>query len=106
MVQSILGFGWLTIWFYLTLIVSSFLGAKHAARLMVPRHKGCILFTASACTAIGGLTEYYAATKYGIMGLAKSLAAELGQHGIKVNCISPLELRLVFILNLRYFNYA
>ncbi|XP_065857291.1 tropinone reductase-like 1 [Euphorbia lathyris] len=68
----------------------AFLGAKHAARVMIPRRKGCILFTASACTSIGGLsTHSYAASKYGILGLAKNLAAELGEFGIRVNCVSP-----------------
>ncbi|GFY97935.1 hypothetical protein Acr_12g0004760 [Actinidia rufa] len=65
-------------------------GAKHAARVMVPQHQGCILFTASACTAIGGLsTHAYTVSKHGILGLVKNLAAELGQFGIRVNCISP-----------------
>nr|XP_034887368.1 tropinone reductase-like 1 [Populus alba] len=71
-------------------LVGCFLGAKHAARVMVTQGQGCILFTASACTAIGGLaTPAYAVTKHGVVGLAKNLAAELGQYGIRVNCVSP-----------------
>ncbi|XP_011046908.1 PREDICTED: tropinone reductase-like 1 [Populus euphratica] len=71
-------------------LVGCFLGAKHAARVMVTQGQGCILFTASACTAIGGLaTPAYGVTKHGIVGLAKNLAAELGQYGIRVNCVSP-----------------
>ncbi|KAJ4824697.1 hypothetical protein Tsubulata_016482 [Turnera subulata] len=31
----------------------------------------------------------YAVTKHGIAGLVKNLAAELGQFGIRVNCVSP-----------------
>ncbi|KAL3532132.1 hypothetical protein ACH5RR_005653 [Cinchona calisaya] len=71
-------------------LVGSFLGAKHAARVMIPRRKGCILFTASACVNIAGLgTHAYSVTKHGISGLVKSLSAELGEHGIRVNCVSP-----------------
>ncbi|KAJ8899116.1 hypothetical protein K2173_010498 [Erythroxylum novogranatense] len=68
----------------------AFLGAKHATRVMKPQGKGCILFTASACTSIAGLSSHaYAASKSGICGLAKNLTPELGQYGIRVNCISP-----------------
>ncbi|KAA8516780.1 hypothetical protein F0562_017110 [Nyssa sinensis] len=75
-------------------LVGSFLGAKHAARVMVPQQKGCILFTASACASIAGLsTHCYAVSKYGILGLTKNLAAELGQYSIRVNCVSPYAVR-------------
>ncbi|KAH6762158.1 Rossmann-fold superfamily protein [Perilla frutescens var. hirtella] len=71
-------------------LVGAFLAAKEAARVMVPTKKGCIIFTASACTEIAGIAEHaYVASKYGIVGLTKSLAAELGSHGIRVNCVSP-----------------
>ncbi|PON82927.1 Short-chain dehydrogenase/reductase [Trema orientale] len=71
-------------------LVGGFLGAKHAARVMIPQKKGCILFTTSACTSIAGLgTHSYTASKYAVLGLAKNLAAEVGQFGIRVNCVSP-----------------
>ncbi|XP_055815365.1 (+)-borneol dehydrogenase 1-like [Solanum dulcamara] len=71
-------------------LTGSFLGAKYAAKAMVPRKKGCILFTASCCTKVAGIASYtYVASKYGIEGLCKNLAVELGLHGIRVNCISP-----------------
>lgn len=71
-------------------VVGSFLGAKHAARVMVPNRKGCILFTASAATEIAGLgTPAYTLTKYEIVELAMKLAAELRQYGVRVNCVSP-----------------
>ncbi|KAL9686053.1 hypothetical protein QQ045_023508 [Rhodiola kirilowii] len=73
-------------------LAGGFMGAKHAARVMVPQKSGCILFTSSACACahVGGLaTSAYTVSKHGIMGLTKNLAAELGQHGIRVNCVSP-----------------
>ncbi|KAK4493085.1 hypothetical protein RD792_018081 [Penstemon davidsonii] len=71
-------------------LIGAFLGAKHAARVMAPNKKGCILFTASSCTKIGGIAPHsYAASKYGVVGLTKNLACEMGKHGIRVNCISP-----------------
>ncbi|KAK8337132.1 hypothetical protein V6Z11_A09G167900 [Gossypium hirsutum] len=61
-------------------LVGALLGAKHAARVMAPQRKGYILFTASACTAIAGLLSgnAYAVSKYGVLGVTKNLAAELG----------------------------
>ncbi|XP_010036299.2 tropinone reductase-like 1 isoform X1 [Eucalyptus grandis] len=71
-------------------LYGAFHGAKHAARVMVPQRRGCILFTGSNCTAIAGVaTHTYAASKQAVVGLARGLAAELGEHGIRVNCVSP-----------------
>ncbi|GLT90041.1 hypothetical protein SLE2022_079940 [Rubroshorea leprosula] len=67
-----------------------YLGAKHAARVMVPAKKGCILFTASSVTECFGFGMHeYVMAKCAIVGFAKNLAVELGQYGIRVNCISP-----------------
>ncbi|PIA28146.1 hypothetical protein AQUCO_07200057v1 [Aquilegia coerulea] len=71
-------------------LVGGFLGAKHAAKVMVPARKGSILFTASACASIAGLGSHaYTASKCALVGLMKNLAAELGQYGIRVNSVSP-----------------
>ncbi|KAG5628411.1 hypothetical protein H5410_000128 [Solanum commersonii] len=71
-------------------LIGSFLGSKYAAKTMVPRRKGCILFTTSCCTQVAGIASHtYVASKYGIVGMCKNLAVELGLHGIRVNCISP-----------------
>uniref|UniRef100_A0A2P2K5A6 Short chain alcohol dehydrogenase n=2 Tax=Rhizophora mucronata TaxID=61149 RepID=A0A2P2K5A6_RHIMU len=71
-------------------VFGAFLGAKHAARVMIPAKKGVILFTSSVaavCVGIGPLA--YAASKHAVVGLAKKLSVELGEYGIRVNCISP-----------------
>ncbi|KAB2046388.1 hypothetical protein ES319_D01G230600v1 [Gossypium barbadense] len=71
-------------------VLGGFLGAKYAARVMVPAKKGCILFTVSLASKISfGLPHAYKASKHAIAGLTKSLSVELGEHGIRVNCISP-----------------
>ncbi|XP_075639050.1 short chain aldehyde dehydrogenase 1-like [Castanea sativa] len=71
-------------------VFGAFLGAKQAARVMIPAKKGCILFTSSSASVISfGGPHAYTASKYAIVGLAKNLSAELGQYGIRVNCISP-----------------
>ncbi|KAG9455159.1 hypothetical protein H6P81_008063 [Aristolochia fimbriata] len=66
------------------------LGMKHAARVMVPRRRGCIVSTASVAGVRGGLGPHaYSASKHAIVGLTKNAACELGKFGVKVNCISP-----------------
>ncbi|CAI0556387.1 unnamed protein product [Linum tenue] len=71
-------------------VYGSFLAAKHAARVMIPEKSGTILLTGSVATATyGGAPHVYAASKHAVVGLAKNLCVELGQFGIRVNCISP-----------------
>ncbi|XP_010246244.1 PREDICTED: secoisolariciresinol dehydrogenase-like [Nelumbo nucifera] len=71
-------------------LIGAFLGAKHAARVMIPQKKGSILFTSSVVSAISCGSPYpYGVSKYALVGLAKSLCGELGQYGIRVNVISP-----------------
>ncbi|CAN0879307.1 Short chain aldehyde dehydrogenase 1 [Linum grandiflorum] len=72
-------------------VYGAFLAAKHAARVMVPRKRGSILFTASVVTAgvHGQAPHVYTASKHAVVGLVKNLAVEMGPHGIRVNCISP-----------------
>ncbi|CAI9769469.1 unnamed protein product [Fraxinus pennsylvanica] len=67
-----------------------FLGMKHAARIMIPAKKGSIISMCSVACTIGGLGPHaYTGSKHAVLGLTRNVAAELGKHGIRVNCISP-----------------
>ncbi|CAJ1884230.1 unnamed protein product [Sphenostylis stenocarpa] len=71
-------------------VYGAFLGAKHAARFMVPAKRGVILFTSSVASLLGGETTHaYAVSKHAVVGLMKNLCVELGEHGIRVNCVCP-----------------
>ncbi|XP_027181242.1 secoisolariciresinol dehydrogenase isoform X1 [Coffea eugenioides] len=74
-------------------------GIKHASRVMIPRQAGCILCTASVTGMMGGLAQHtYSITKSSVIGMVKSVAAELCKHGIRVNCISPFAIPTAFAL--------
>ena len=50
----------------------------------------CVLAMSSVAGRLGyALRSPYASTKWGIVGLTKSLAIELGPHGVRVNAILP-----------------
>ncbi|KAL3528916.1 hypothetical protein ACH5RR_008238 [Cinchona calisaya] len=67
-----------------------FLGMKHAARAMIPVKKGSIISLCSVASAIGGLGPHaYVGSKHAVSGLTKNVAAEMGKHNIRVNCVSP-----------------
>jgi len=67
-----------------------FLAMKHAARVMIPRGSGVILATTSPAAVTGGVGNHaYSAAKAGIGGLMRSVAAELREHGIRVNAVMP-----------------
>lgn len=71
-------------------VTGVFLGIKHASQVMIPRRSGCILSTASVASNIGGMASYaYTCSKHAVVGLTKNAAVELGQFGIRVNCLSP-----------------
>ncbi|XP_035841184.1 secoisolariciresinol dehydrogenase isoform X2 [Helianthus annuus] len=65
-------------------------GTKHAARAMIPACSGSIIMMGSISGSIGGVISHaYSSSKHALVGLTKNTAAELGQYGIRVNCLSP-----------------
>lgn len=72
------------------LVAGSFLGIKHAAKIMKPQESGSIINMSSTAGLSGGFGPHaYAAAKHAIVGLTKNSAAELCRYGIRVNCIAP-----------------
>lgn len=68
----------------------AFLTCRWAARVMKPQGTGLITLTSSTAGQFGypGRSPY-ATAKWGVIGLMKTLAMELGPHGIRVNAIAP-----------------
>lgn len=67
-----------------------FLGIKHAARVMRDQRSGSIISTASVAgldTSFG--PHVYDAAKAAVIHLTKSVAKELGESNVRVNCICP-----------------
>ena len=63
---------------------------KHAAPVMIAQRSGSIVNTASVVGLIAGWTGAdYSAAKAAVIQLTGCAAIELGQHGIRVNSVSP-----------------
>ena len=63
---------------------------KHVARVMRGSGSGAIVNTASDLSyiALGGLTTYVT-SKSAIPGLTRVMAADLADHGVRVNAVAP-----------------
>lgn len=74
-----------------TNLTGAFLGAKYQVPAMVERGGGSLIFTSSFVGYTVGMPGMaaYAAGKAGLIGLAQTLAAELGPQGIRVNALLP-----------------
>ena len=72
-------------------LTGAFITAKVLARRMVAQGVGGrIVFTSSLFGLRGGRENAaYSAAKFGVIGLAQSMAAELAAEGILVNCVCP-----------------
>jgi NAD(P)-dependent dehydrogenase (short-subunit alcohol dehydrogenase family) len=71
-------------------LTSAYLLAKHQVPLMAERG-GAMVFTSTFVGHTVGLPGMaaYAASKSGLLGLARVLASELGDRGIRVNALLP-----------------
>lgn len=69
---------------------AAWLCAKYALPSMLARRAGSIVNVASlhARLTTAGMFPY-AAAKSGLLGLTRSLALEVGPHGVRVNAVSP-----------------
>lgn len=67
-----------------------FWGCAAAARRMIPRGRGVIVnISSNAADQPMPQLSVYAMTKAAANMLTRSLAMELGPHGIRVNCVAP-----------------
>jgi NAD(P)-dependent dehydrogenase (short-subunit alcohol dehydrogenase family) len=65
--------------------LSGFLVGREAARRMVPRGRGTILFTGATASVRGGSRfAAFAGAKFALRALAQSMARELGPQGVHV----------------------
>lgn len=73
-----------------TNLTGAILCSKYAVKDMIPKRSGNIINISSMWGEVGASCEVvYSASKAGMIGLTKALAKEVGQSGIRVNCISP-----------------
>jgi len=73
-----------------TNLTGSFRVARRAARAMTRARFGRLIFISSVVGLLGSAGQVnYAASKSGLVGLARSLARELGSRGITANVVSP-----------------
>ncbi len=65
--------------------LAGFLTGREAARVMVPRRKGTILFTGATASVRGSAGfAAFASAKHGLRALAQSMARELGPENVHV----------------------
>ena len=67
-----------------------FLGIKHAAPILAAQGSGSIISTASVAGLRAGYGPHiYSTAKAAVIQLTRSVAMELGEKGVRVNCICP-----------------
>lgn len=70
---------------------SNFMCSKEAFKYMRNNNWGRIVSLSSLAGVMGGINSaaHYSASKAAIIGLTKTLAKQVGQYGITVNCVAP-----------------
>ncbi|MDQ1695058.1 MAG: hypothetical protein QOJ03_411 [Frankiaceae bacterium] len=73
-----------------TNLTGSYRVAKRAARSMLRQRRGRMVFVSSVVAMTGSAGQAnYAASKAGLIGLARSIARELGSRSITANVVAP-----------------
>ena len=79
-------------------------GVFNAMRAVVPHMRERRYGRIVAISSLGGMTglpgiSHYSAAKWGVIGLAKSLALEVAAEGITVNVVAPTTVRTPMVVN-------
>ncbi|MBC6402779.1 MAG: SDR family oxidoreductase [Hyphomonadaceae bacterium] len=72
-------------------LTGAFFGIKSAAEVMVEQARGGRIVNIASQAAKSGFlhAQAYTSSKHGLVGLVRSAAVELGEHGITVNNVCP-----------------
>jgi 3-oxoacyl-[acyl-carrier protein] reductase len=71
-------------------LTSTFLTLKSFLPAMIERRRGSIVTMASSAgRVLTPAPTAYAAAKAGVVMLSRQVASEVGEHGIRVNCLAP-----------------
>lgn len=64
--------------------------SKHAASYMMDNDGGVIINASSVVGLYGNIGQInYAATKFAVIGMTKTMSKELGSRGVRVNAVAP-----------------
>ena len=74
-----------------TAVKRGHLACQAAVPLLCKSGRGRIVNIGSDASSMGWpLVSHYVAAKFGVVGLTKSLAGELAEHQVAVNCVCPI----------------